>query len=63
MKIWYDVQNDYSLETRETIPTDLNELYSFVDKWGETVYYTQEEGAIYYLANHGLNGCYLEEID
>lgn len=62
MKVWYDVQNDYSLETRNTIPTDLIELYSFVDFHGGVVYYTEEEGAIYYLHHYGLNGCYLEEI-
>ncbi len=63
MKVWYDVCNDYSLEARATIPTDQNELDSFVDKWGEIVYYTEEEGAIYYLADYGLQGCYLEEIE
>ena len=63
MKVWYDVCNDYSLESRETIPNDLKELDSFVDKWGGVVYYTEEEGAIYYLHNYGLQGCYLEEID
>ncbi len=63
MKVWYDVCDDYSLENREIIPTDLDELDSFVDIHGGTVYYTEEEGAIYYLCDYGLQGCYLEEIE